>query len=101
MEGGPGYSVGKWGEDGAAGFCGSGGSSVRVRLCVDKRERRQCMGLRLKEEKKMEKSPSLLRVQGRRRKSQRDWGLWPAHYCRDPKKWLQSPALCPTGDEKK
>ncbi|KAJ7003599.1 hypothetical protein NC653_008726 [Populus alba x Populus x berolinensis] len=39
------------------------------------KERGQCMGLRLKEEENG-KSPSPLRVQGRRRKSQRDWGPW-------------------------
>ena len=37
-------------------FCGSGRSQVRVRLFVDKRERGQCMGLRLPEEENR-KSP--------------------------------------------
>ncbi|KAJ6969928.1 hypothetical protein NC653_034479 [Populus alba x Populus x berolinensis] len=56
-----------------------GEKAVAFLLCKEgerqMKERGQCMGLRLKEEENG-KSPSLLRVQGRRRKSQRDWGPW-------------------------
>uniref|UniRef100_A0A6M2EKV2 Uncharacterized protein n=1 Tax=Populus davidiana TaxID=266767 RepID=A0A6M2EKV2_9ROSI len=101
MEGDPGYNVGKWGENGAAGFCGSGGSSVRVRLCVDKRERGQCMGLRLKEEENG-KIPLLLRVQGRRRKVPKgtgDCGLPTTDGTR--KNGSNLLPFCKAGDEKK